>query len=183
MTTRTDIGQPAVRLRRWVADSDVSAAHLNEAVDAVQRMVRVPTSAREVIRPDAAAVQVQQFVVVSEAGDYLRCRKLDGPSGVDVDGGIYYVAKPYLLRRSPFDGTAGRDSITFEYTSDSERTATNADDETEDQAIVPSYVAGDVVYGVLNVAGLSLTITRADGAEFSVRYLDMNADGRAWAQV
>lgn len=110
----------------------------------------------------------KQFRVKSVYADLLVCRTWDG---ADEGGEDVLVAKPYLLRRSPFDGQT-RDGISYAYTSHFERTAT-LDEETEDQVIVPSYVEDDLIYGISNIEG-GTNVTNAE-------FLDINADGRAWA--
>lgn len=181
-----DTTQPPQRLRRWSEGNPLSAAHLNEVVEAVRRLITPPVGAREVIPPGVAdALQVRQFKVLSVEGDYLWCeRQTGGPTnkGGEVP---YRVAKPYLLRRTPFDGTAGRNGVTYVYDTDSSRTATiTATSQTEDQAVIPSYETGDVLYAVRGITGgTGATYNDADGNPQPIDWLDMNADGRMWGQT
>ena len=94
-----------------------------------------------------------------------------------------FIAKPYLLRRTPFDGLT-RNDITYAYDSDTQRVATDADDDTETQQVVPSYVAGDVVFAVRDFSGGTGAWTAPTNADpVEVVWQDLNVDGRAWAKV
>lgn len=115
----------------------------------------------------------QQMSVVSVEGDYLVCNPVTA-NGVDVTV-EKNIAKPYLLRRTPFDDSS-RNGISYTYTSDITRTADDGS-ETENQVIVPSYVAGDLIF-VSNV--LPNTAVTVAGTE--LKLLDLNSDGRAWAE-
>ncbi|MDP1711946.1 MAG: hypothetical protein Q8K86_05765 [Candidatus Nanopelagicaceae bacterium] len=103
----------------------------------------------------------QLFIFDSENGDYLNVSTVSGSD-------VYAVLKPYMLRRTPFDGLT-RDGIYYTYLTDNERTAENAGSETEDQVIVPSYVAGDEILAVWGIV---------DGYPL----VDLNVDARAWAK-
>jgi hypothetical protein len=98
------------------------------------------------------------FKYVSGGGDYIVCHYWDGTTeGTD----LYYIAKPWLLRRTPFDGLA-RNGITYTYLTDVRRFA-NDGVESEYQVVVPSWVSGDVisarrgyVANVVDAAGLAI---------------------------
>lgn len=101
----------------------------------------------------------------SSSGDSMICW--------DANSQNITVAKPYLLRRTPFDGLT-RSGISYAYSSDIARTAT-LDATTESQVIVPSFVTGDLLFVADEISGG----TGVDG----VSLIDLNVDGRAWAQV
>jgi len=125
--------------------------------------------------PGAGAAQTQMFKVVSVEVDYIVCHAWDG----ETEGQeAVLVALPYLLRMTPFDGQT-RDGITYDYDSEITRTATK-DADTEDQVIVPSYIAGDVIFAATGIIGG----TDATGPNSEVLdRQDLNVDGRAWAKV
>jgi hypothetical protein len=131
------------------------------------------------VKPDASAktVQVQQMKVASIAGDYITCYTFDGVvTGTDE----ITVAKPWMLRRTPFDGET-RNGITYTYSDDVTRDASD-DDGTETQVIVPSYVVGDLIYAERNIiGGTSLEITMPDNTKRQVAWMDTNRDARAWS--
>jgi len=112
----------------------------------------------------SATPLVCQATLVSQGGDWLY---------VLADSAYFYVAKPYLLRRS----LASWNGITFAYSSNFEREATDGVD-TEDQVIVPAYVPDDILYIVRPYGG---TGTVDDGGN-AIVWLDLNVDGRAWAK-
>lgn len=126
-----------------------------------------------------AVAEVRQFKVVSVDGDYLIGHRWDG---VVESGDNVQIAKPYLLRRTPFD-TLTRDGITYTYDSDTARTATNTAEETESQVIVPKYVVGDIIYATHHIdGGTDAYYTEAE-ASIQLTWLEDNRDGRAWAKA
>lgn len=151
-----------VPVKRWAVDTTLAVRALVGGI-----VPPVPTQETPV------GVRLQAMQVVSEQNDHLVCRSLGA------DGAIYgsdiNVAKPYLLRRTPFDGLA-RNSITYTYSAANVRLADD-DTDTETQVIVPSYVVGDTVYGVSVQPDAGVVV---DGA--ALRFIDLNLDGRAWAK-
>lgn len=114
------------------------------------------------------------MVVVTHQNDHLECTLL-ADDAIEV-----LVAKPYLLRRTPFDGLT-RDGIEYTYSSASARIADDGDE--ENQVIVPSYVAGDVIYALRGIEdGVLLTVQSGDDAGADLNWIDMNLDGREWAK-
>lgn len=187
--TKTETRNAPIRLARVASGEPLSASKHNRLIETVNRNQRIGLFAREIINTQAAQFQVQQFKVAAVSGDYLRCNKLDGPYDAQEDEGVYYVAKPYLLRRTPFDTVANggdalvRDGITYEYSSDTTRTATNESAQTEDQTVVPSYEVGDVIYAATNIQGFRLAIQRIKAPPIDVQWIDQNLDGRMWGQA
>lgn len=116
-----------------------------------------------------------QFKVLSDEGDYLLCRLWDG---TDMGEKVFKVAKPYLIRRTPFDGDV-RDDITYTYDDNSHRTGEDNDGNTEDEEITPSYVEGDIIYASKPFNGTDVF----DDEDEEVLWLDENNDGRQWAQI
>lgn len=117
---------------------------------------------------------ILQFRIVTVQDDHLVCNTWDGTAA---GSGAVLIAKPYLLRRTPFHGKT-RDGITYSYAAAQSRTATLGAD-SENQVVVPNYVAGDVIYAA-DVASKGGAGVAVDGR--TVRLLDMNVDGRAWAK-
>lgn len=76
--------------------------------------------------------------------DHLEC--------TDAAGTVVMVAKPWLVRRTPFDGPARtRNGVTYAYTHDDRRIATVGippDEETEIQVVTPDFVVGDEIYAI-----------------------------------
>lgn len=162
----------------WQRGQRITALRLQQPVDAIRALVgivRPPQQVRE--RSAAVPPVVALFRIESVAADHLVCRRWDDLAGAGAEDVL--VAKSYLLRRTPFDGKT-RDGITYTYTTDIEREATEGAD-SETQVVVPLYVAGDVIAAASPVSGHFLQPTVA-GLPTTVPWLDLNLDGRAWAK-
>jgi hypothetical protein len=132
--------------------------------------------------------RVYPLMVISDQGDYLSCEPW-GVSAADAlragIGGTTRVAKPYLLRRTPFH-LKTRASVTYDYREDDgvtlspdTRTATDAAGRTQEEEIVPRYEPGDLIYAT-KAAGRTVVTPPAQDP-IAIDLLDMNFDGRAWA--
>jgi hypothetical protein len=161
------------KLSSWNRGDRFSASHLDEVRKAVEQILKSTGISSQFIG-EKAPIVLRQFKVVSEDGDFLICNAFN--ADITSDESIF-VAKPYLLRRTPFDGLS-RNGIAYIYSTDALRTADDGSD-TEVQVIVPSYVAGDVIYAFLGVLAI-LDVENDDGN--TMRFLDANLDGRAWAK-
>jgi hypothetical protein len=139
---------------------------------------------------DAAAsgMRVRQFVVQNAAsfGDYLMCNPWNGS---EPTAELIAVAKPYLLRRTPFhDMTV--DGFSYSYTNMQERTKTrSSDDKVETQVVVPryqdaNYQSGSTIYAVTGIQGGTGVVETGNEEDPTrkVVWLDLNVDGRAWAK-
>jgi len=172
MTTPT---QPVVR--PWKRREPIRAKRSNETVEAVNSLLRGANGGRQVSPVTAAGVAMRRFRVKSVGTDVIVCRGWDGVTegSVDID-----VALPYLLRRTPFDGLS-RDGISYVYTSNTERTATDGSDN-ETQVITPSYTVDDEIFAVKRVSVLGGIGEDSSGAPLADWLIDEN-DGRAWAAI
>lgn len=168
---------------RWRRGDEITARRLDSTARVVQQLHGAVEPPRQVVRTrQTQQVQVRQFRVVAVYGDFVTCARLDGTYENEAeDDDQTYVAKPYLLRRTPFDGYS-RNDISYAYTDDVTRTATDADDNTETQVVVPSYVFGDIIYAVTNVDGGTGVEVDTGKERLTPEWLDINADGRAWAK-
>lgn len=177
------------RLRRWKVGDPFSASHLNEAVEAVMRLMGGANPAQQVVaRGEVTPAAPRMFRVLTVEADYIRCESQDGTFENDGNEDVWNIAKPYLLRRTPFEGTDAsgatrtRNGITYSYADNESRTATlTATGATEDQAIVPSYQAGDILYAIGPMA-TGVRFDRDDDT-VDVEWLDLNTDGRTWGQA
>ena len=122
----------------------------------------------------------KQFKVTAISNDTITCRAWDGTNNGETD---IVVAKPYRLRKTPWDGvTVSYDfngtiySIAYSYlTTSGFRTAqvtVGTTQTTESQAIIPIYKVGEIIYATEPDGGTDLA---------SVSWLDLNVDARAWA--
>jgi hypothetical protein len=118
-----------------------------------------------------AATGVLRLRFKNMDGDYLNCVTWDG---TDEGTQTIKIAKPYLLRRTPFDGQT-RNGVSYVYSDAITRQATKGED-TITETVVPVYVLDDELYGISAPAG-------GTGVAAAPDYLDLNLDGRAWAEV
>ena len=112
--------------------------------------------------------------------DYLECSIYDPVT--EYHGATVYVAKPWELRASPFDGETWTydDGTSIEYTYDAAypHRKRSADDgaDTETQVITPDYVIGGYIR-------LLSGNTHVDGGDSNpCVWEDLNTAGRCWAK-
>lgn len=136
-------------------------------------------------------IQIQQFRIVSVSGsDAMRTRAL--PGGVlDLDLPITWVARPWFLRGgNTWSPTARnnvkRQGITYSAftANDQKRVAVKTGTPTisEDQTIVPLYVAKDIIVAAKVNTGVVVPGTEEDDEPVPVLWLDLNTTGRMWAK-
>lgn len=162
-------------------DEQISASQFNRGFQMVPRhvagaggteveyygdrmMIRTPKSAPNL--PDISAY-IATLVVLEELNDCLKCAGFRTP----VDGGglwtfqeydatleatadfVCYVAKPYILQKSPWNGQTLNGTTYSAYTLPGERTATTGGDAVQ-ELIHPAYFPGDIIKAVKGVTGL-----------------------------
>lgn len=166
-------------------------ADVQSAVSAIGLSVAGP--ARVIETSQAVA---KQFQVTAEYGDYITCREFDGVSQF---GPIVYVAKPWLLRQTPFDGK-NRNGIEYYYEDVNYRRATKVSNSLEIyEEITPpyhtttntgneeSYSPADVIFAIrFTVHGVFLDreqTVAGETARYQIQWLDINSDQRCWARV
>lgn len=127
----------------------------------------------------ATEKQVAEALVKAIQNDILSCEFFDPTLGGS-NGIVVNVAKPYLLRRTPFHGQTifypNGQSISYSYTDAQTRTATYGVD-TETQMITPMYFINERIRIVLCNTGLF------DGSGEKVKWEDANTAGRHWTEV
>ena len=180
-------------LRDVKTGQPVSAKQWNEMVRRVNRKITGP---RVIETPHGWHIRDTPFVAGSIGsvikqfklkrvgfseidGDLLICRGWDGEVEGEKD---VYVAKSFLLRRSPFDKKI-RDGITYDYfiSSVGRRAKDINDNQTEFQVVIPKYVIGDLIYATSKVIGEIAGVVVPKGIEKPI-WLDNNNDARAWAR-
>lgn len=163
MTNRRN--DPTKLLRDWLKGNPLTAKHLQEPVEALNRMVQGVEAPRQIESLIEENVRVRQFRIKQIFGDYLRCKTWNGVKEGD---GFFNVAKGYELRRTPFDGktVAG---VAYVYQSDQERTA---DGVTE--TVTQAYDVNDVIYAAIGIDGG----TGVKVNDILLKWIDINTDGR-----
>jgi hypothetical protein len=143
-----------------VQSSSVRTAHTAKGV-----------SRESAVRAAGGGASVDEYTLVSVNADDLTC--------TDSNDNEVTIRKPYLLRRTPFEGQSVSYTIenwpsasttavaSYTFQSNTFRTATISG-ATEKQCIIPRYRPGVLIYAT----------TLPDGT-----LLDINADARAWSRA
>lgn len=146
----------------------------------------------------AGGLALSLMKVINEYGDYLECYGFDhnakNPGGAfsPASHRKFFVAKPTLLMKSPWDGATIQSSVdgaatdvVYSYTGINTRTATatiNGEEVTETQRITPDYFHSDeiVVARLKKNRGYDgIRTPTASGAR--IEFMDLNVSGRCWA--
>lgn len=168
-------GLPAIP--RWRRGEPISARKLNTAVDAINRVGRSIGQPYQVIRQPVptSGGSTTQMRYKSMGQDHIVCRTWDG---LEEGSDDINVAKPFKLRRTPFDNET-YNGIDYVYSSNTERVASTDDDE-ETQIIHDEYVEDDIIYATQPVGGTGVLDNGEEGED--VLWLDTNADARCWVR-
>lgn len=161
-------------LTPWVKGDKLQAAHWQEIVTLLNRLQGI-LPGFVFNNPGINPLSARMFKVVELAEDIIICHTWDGAEEGEDD---IAVARPYLLRKTPFDGQS-RGDFSFVYEREDKRVSTNLEDETEDQILVDSYDEGEVIFALNGIQGGTDLL---DDNEEVVQWVDMNFDGRYWAQ-
>lgn len=135
-------------LRRVVNLNVGPGLRLEKGLEAF-RLFRTPVTPASVI--SSVALATAQFKLTQSADafpDHLVCRTWDGTTEGAED---VLIAKPWLLRRTPFEDQIYND-VSYQYDTATRRTA-RVGPETEGQVIIPPFVVGDIIYAVRDVIG------------------------------
>lgn len=124
-------------------------------------------------RPSIGSIQVQRVQVQSEEDDYLVVRAMDQEDTVD-DADLI-LAKPFTLRKTPYDGKTVND-VQYTYSSSSVRQCT-AGGFTWTERLTPPYAQEDELLAIIGFGG---TPGLDDVDDQPVNWLDLNVDGRRW---
>ena len=122
------------------------------------------------------------FSVASVGDDYLTVHPFKAdPSDSTADWIVdtattLYVFKPWTLEKTPWDGNTDAAGVTYTYTDNSTRSATDGTN-TETQKITPAYNPGDWIYALPLPVGSDTSLSNGK----STNFIDINSDGRAWA--
>lgn len=116
----------------------------------------------------------KQFKVIELKQDYVNCHEyVNGVEGTVT----VKLALPYMLRRTPFDGTPARNELTYVYSENNKRVAKNADDEEEPQIIIYNFIEGDIVE-----ASRCIQTDVVDENDDPVVWFLENRDSRFWME-
>lgn len=192
-------------LHTWKRGDQISSVRLNQIRDAVLKSIRggvgldglginVTFSGDRLTIQDNSkrfvqSVLVRRLRVKEVKDDYLRCfswtPNTDDNDGEEGDKDIF-VAKPYLLRKTPFDGESivyPSKTISYTYASQGERTATSGAD-SETQVLIPEYFVDDEILAIRNIIGSTGVVASEEtpAGTTDIGWEDMNTAGRFWAK-
>jgi hypothetical protein len=106
--------------------------------------------------------------------DSIVCKQWDGENEGDTE---IHVAKPYELRRTPFE-TGTHDGYTYSYSGNLQRTSTRVSDGHEElQTIAPDYYLNQEIKAVRGITG----DTGVEVAGVGKLEWEENPGGRSWA--
>lgn len=162
---------PDKKVRNFRRGQPLKERQLNSIVEGINRgIIGVNAPRQPNPHGKGGGSPLHIFYFVLDQGDYLVCEDSASPANE------FLVAKPYELRRTPFDGqtVAGVD---YTYVSNSERDADDGVDQ-ETQFITPDYVSGHEIYAIKPQGGTGVTDDSSPAQ--AVEYLEVN-QGRAWA--
>lgn len=167
--------RPTKRIQPIRKNERLTGKRLSEPIDAVNRIAGGINPITQILKSGKSkAISIGRFRIMDASpSDYLVCRETDGTAIGTRD---IYVARPTLLRNM-----SSRDGVDFSYSNSQTRTANNGAD-TESQVIVASYLAGDEIFamrGILRGSG----VYSDPGRIRKVEWIDLNLDGRYWAQT
>lgn len=112
------------------------------------------------------------YKIVSFDADFINCHSWDGTTEGTT---IVKVAKPTKLRSSIATETIDGQAVAYSlYDNVNQTRVATAGTNTETQVIVPRYLVGDVIYAMS---------VKTFTTDTTVKAMDMNIDGRAWASV
>lgn len=176
--TKAPIITPPIQRWRLSGNEPMRASRLNQTVDAINGQRRGVRPVRQlpirVTKKDAPPGATGRFVFSAMRGDWVLAHPVvDGAVDNDV---IVLLAKPWLLRRTPFDGQV-RGGKLYQYENDTARVA-SIDNQEERQLVIDRFFVGDVLYATKDVIGGSGVF---DGEGVELDWL-MQSDGRAWAK-
>ncbi len=167
-----NVNQTPKELDLWRQGEALTAKKLSQPVDAINRIQKGIPLPKQIVTREFPKAACKQFKIKSIQGDYITCNSWDGTTLGTED---VLIAKPYLLRKTPFHNLT-RNSVSYVYSTDVKRTATKSPD-TETQVIVPEYVVGDIILALSNIiGGTSITSPQI------IIWNEVNESGRAWAK-
>lgn len=168
-------------MENWQSGDELAARKLQQPVDVLKSLGGAALPRQ--VTPKGSIFQMKMFKVVELDTDVIICNTFDG---VEQGTDDIKVALPFLLRKTPFDSATRTDppraDISYVYSDNNLRKATNIDDEEEDQIIVASYEKDDIIFASKGIFGNTGLYADAPTNEVPIIWLDENKDGRFWAQ-
>jgi len=120
-----------------------------------EQFARLP---RVLVGPTAAGSTVRHFQIVngSDGPDWLICKMYNMKTST-ASTATYYVAKPWMLRRTPFHNSSF-EGISYVYTNNTTRSATNGSNVTIVEVVTPSFGVGAIIKAAQPADGTGVTV-------------------------
>lgn len=123
--------------------------------------------------------QIRTAKIIDVFDDYLEC-KWYSPRTEYLHSVTVFIAKPFILRQTPFDGVGdltfdNGDTISYVYDTYRLREADDGSN-TEDQVVTPDYIANEQILVVFGATGVTV-------GGVPLMWSDINTAARAWAEV
>ena len=179
-------------LEPWQVGDIITASKLNAPVEAHNDALRRADPPAPVpFAPLSEAAGAVPFIVTGMDKDYLLAKPAGEEGGAEVK-----IAKPYKLRWKPFDRRPPVNLITYTYSTRADGTAFGMPVRValgpqtqgfpqETQIVIPRYDVGrDLIFAVKTDVRLGIAVDddpEVTSPPSDVDWLDINADGRAWA--
>lgn len=167
-----------IKVEGWEPGDDLEARKLKQPGDVLAAMGgTTPPSQQNTF---GSEFEMGMFKVIELDTDIVRCFTWNGVAKGDdkID-----IALPFLLRKTPFDGTPARAGITYTYTSNSARTAKNAAGDEENQVLTDSYEEDDIIFAFKGMFGNTGVYFDDPINELPILWVDANLDGHYWTKV
>ncbi len=162
-----------IKLPTFAKGSMLQGQDLRDLADAVRAILTGSGNDFQNI-PNPIAPITQQYNITSIADEYLVCSAWDGTNLGTQD---VKIAKPFLLRKSTWDGYTDSNGVTYTVTGTQTLTAMDTSGNVENWKITFDYQVDDLITAVANVRG------GYDSDSDDIRWIDLNTDARAWAKV
>lgn len=182
-TARQVFGQNAGRLEEFrIGETHGVAAKLSKMARAVNRntsLLDPPNTIDRLLIPT-----VRMFKLKAPAFDSWDAIFVNTWDGTTQGSETIIVLKPWFLRGFFWSNSSApaRLGITYSQFANGKRTASKDGESDETQWIIPQYAAGDVIFAISNIYGGIETET-VQNVFSDARWMDLNIDGRMWAQV
>lgn len=155
-------------------EKDTISPRLNNLERAMQDRVNADSGFSQALQRKIVQVEIAELPTATGASDYFTAFILGVGGDGSTSGDTIKIAKPEQLRRTRYDGET-YNGVAYAYSDNFTRTADGTT-----QTINPPYVVGDVIYAALQPAGGTDVV---DENNKPVHWIDLNADGRHWANA
>lgn len=174
-----------IKLDRWNQGDKIFAAKLDQPRQVIENLLGGVTPPQGLGATGNNTSKISRFRVKEVFADYVTAQPYIGNGDTVLDT-VFKVAKPWMLRRTPFDSSLLdppplRAGLKYIYTeSIDKRIAIDEEGNEEAQFVLPSYIEDDQITVASSVrGGTGATFENNDGKNEPITLLDMST--RVWA--